>query len=523
MIGSNSSPNRTWPGLKYLTATTTTTTSVTTTTTENLLSKLRGLKFYCGKFESNEDCCFNHMIGLPQKNGVEKPLFSYQQALYDILFNVENNIPAKKDKHLWILKATGLGITEYFLRLMVWLCLKDDRFKNSQMVIVTGPNISLAIGLVKRMKALFYNSRFEGISFDSKETVLELNGCRIESYPSHHIDSFRSLSNPKFILLDEADFFPVGQQQDVRHVSERYIAKSDPYIVMFSTPNAPGGLFETIDNEPAETCIYSRVNLDYTYGLGKIYTQEDIDKARASPSFEREYNLKFAGQIGNLCSPQKIDLAVVSDDYLTPQAEQLMKDGELSVSVGIDPSFGGSEGSSKFGLCCILKRLDGYVYVDVAEEYTNVTPTAMFDKLKELIDTRYGWSRYTKHINDNIRFYVDASNPGFISDLKTYVIGEESNYLNVIDRCRHDGVRPEVNMCALPIPFSKYGKEMLEMVQMLIADEGIKIPARHKELIRQLRIVKTDEHKNLAKSGTCSFDVLDALRLALKYKGGSIL
>jgi hypothetical protein len=49
------------------------------------------------------------------------------------------------------------------------------------------------------------------------------------------------------ILLDEADFFPPGQQQDARDVSERYIAKSNPYIAMVSTTNAPDGLFERID------------------------------------------------------------------------------------------------------------------------------------------------------------------------------------------------------------------------------------------------------------------------------------
>jgi hypothetical protein len=72
------------------------------------------------------------------------------------------------------------------------------------MVIVTGPNQELAIKLIKRMKALFEPL---GITFDSKETVLELNGCSIEAYPSNHIDAFRSLTNPKFIWLDEADFF----------------------------------------------------------------------------------------------------------------------------------------------------------------------------------------------------------------------------------------------------------------------------------------------------------------------------
>jgi hypothetical protein len=150
-----------------------------------------------------------------------------------------------KEKHLWVKKAIGLGVTEFMLRFMAWLCLYNDEYYGSQMVIVTGPNQELAIKLIKRMKALFIDKL--GVTFDSKETVLELNGCNIEAYPSNHIDVFRSLTNPKFILVDDGDFLPKFQQEDVRHVSERYIAKSNPFIVMVSTPNAPGGLFQKID------------------------------------------------------------------------------------------------------------------------------------------------------------------------------------------------------------------------------------------------------------------------------------
>lgn len=45
------------------------------------------------------------------------------------------------------------------------------------MVVVTGPNQDLAIKIIKRMKGLFEP---HGITFDSKETVLNLNGCSIE-------------------------------------------------------------------------------------------------------------------------------------------------------------------------------------------------------------------------------------------------------------------------------------------------------------------------------------------------------
>ena len=40
----------------------------------------------------------------------------------------------------------------------------------------------------------------------------------------------------------------------MRHVSERYNGKSDPYIVMVSTPNAPGGPFEKLEKEREDTC-----------------------------------------------------------------------------------------------------------------------------------------------------------------------------------------------------------------------------------------------------------------------------
>ena len=133
---------------------------------------------------------------------------------------------------------------------------------------------------------------------------LEINGCHIEAYPSHHIDTFRALDSPKFILLDEADLFPVGQQADARNVSEKYVAKSDPYIVMLQYPNAPNGLFEAIGKEPDNICIYKRIKLDYTYGLDRIYTREEIEKAKSSPSFEREYNLKYLWT-NRQCLPQQ--------------------------------------------------------------------------------------------------------------------------------------------------------------------------------------------------------------------------
>ena len=95
---------------------------------------------------------FNHIVGLPVKDKVEHPIYDYEKILYDALI-----IPGKHflDKHLWVKKATGLGVTEFMLRLMAWLCTKDKNFGNYQMCTVTGPNIDIATKLIRRLKNIF--------------------------------------------------------------------------------------------------------------------------------------------------------------------------------------------------------------------------------------------------------------------------------------------------------------------------------------------------------------------------------
>jgi late competence protein required for DNA uptake (superfamily II DNA/RNA helicase) len=101
---------------------------------------------------TNGDCCFNHIVGLPQKAGADKPLYDYEQLIFDSLAAQKGS---DNKKHLWIKKATGLGVSEFMLRFMAWLCLKDSKLSGSQMCIVTGPRIDLAIALIDRMKKLF--------------------------------------------------------------------------------------------------------------------------------------------------------------------------------------------------------------------------------------------------------------------------------------------------------------------------------------------------------------------------------
>jgi hypothetical protein len=319
---------------------------------------------------SEGQCCWNHCVGLPIKNNKEYALFDYEHILFSKLFVKEPREEYSfKNKHLWCKKSTGLGVSEFMLRIMGWLCTSTDLYKNSitQMVIVKGPNQDLAIKLIKRLKAIF--ERKLGLTFNNKETVLELNGVEIQAYPSSNIDSFRSLTNPKFILLDESDFWIRDEVDEVRDVVERYIAKSDPYIVMVSTPNAPNGLFDRIEREPEDTCLYKRVKLDYIYGLNKIYTEVEIEKAKHSPSFKREYMLHYLGLEGNIFSPLQIERAV----ELGEKYKDLPINPYCIHSIGVDPGFS----SSATGIVAtefLKKKEESKIRIIYAEQFEKSDP-----------------------------------------------------------------------------------------------------------------------------------------------------
>jgi hypothetical protein len=476
------------------------------------------LNIHKGKdVKTKGDCCFNHIIGLPRKDGVKKPLFDYELLLYRALTipgymnsgslsstnpNYRNNVKYPfKEKHVWVKKATGLGVTEFMLRFMAWLCLRNDEYQNGQMVIVTGPNQELAIKLIKRMKGLFEDKL--GITFDSKETILELNGCSIEAYPSNHIDAFRSLTNPRFILVDEADFLPKFQQDDVRSVAERYIAKSDPFIVMVSTPNAPGGLFQKIEQEPFDTCIYKKIFLDYTYGLDKIYTKAEIEKAKQSPSFPREYGLQYLGLIGNVFSQLSIENATklqYNPSQINPNAKK---------SFGVDAGFG----SSNFAIV-VTQYLDGKIQVIFAEEYERPNFAAMIDKIWQL-------KQQCGYISN---IYVDAANPEVWESLKREFDERYDNqYIrDTIAECKKFNTHIENRMIVVPIPFSVEGAHMLQHAKYPMEEteeDGsslIAIDKRFDKLLTGLRTAVANEYK-LDKEVTSYDDIVDAFRLSLVF------
>lgn len=433
------------------------------------------------------NCCFNHIVGLPWKHGEQLPMFDYENELFDAFEN---------HKYVWVLKATGLGVSEFSLRYMAYVACsyKEIRYENSQMCIVVGPNKNLAVRLIKRLKDIFYNRL--GIVFDTNENQVFINNIDISAYPSHNVNAFRSLTNPSFILIDEGDFFPIGQQIEVRHAAERYVGKSDATIALVSTPNVPNGLMQQIEQEPES--LYYKIRLDWKVGLNKIFDDKDIARARRSPSFEREYNLQYGYDVGNVLNHSMIQLAIdKSVDYPLSLQWHYSKR-----SLGIDPGYA----SSRFSMV-VTEWIAEHNHIRVL--YAVELDKPLFGDMIRMAYSLIKQYRISKT-------WVDGSQPEFIRELKI-MVGENKNYESLIQRAKQSKAESWQYMDIIPVMFNEKGRMMIDHMRRWFEDaQKVIIDKQFTDLIAQLRIATQKADGKLDKSGH-QLDTFDAFRMCLLY------
>ena len=373
-------------------------------------------------------------MGTPTKEGMHQPLWDYEKLIYDAMF---------QHKRVWIKKATGLGVTEFFLYFMLWLALCRPRgleqwLANSHMVIVAGTREETAIEILGRAKTMLERAGIQNPDA-TKETVIEIGDIVIKVYPSFNA-SWRGLDKISIILADEADFFRDSEQEEIRAVAERYIGKSKAWIALVSTPNKPGGLFERIEGE--QPCLYHKLILDYHWGEGKIFTAEDIIQAKRSPQFGREYEGKYLGGQGDCFSELKIEACIDSEydpDRINPYALR---------SIGVDPGTG-----SPFGFCA-MQMSNNKVEVLYSEDFHRPDFNVMQDKLYDLYRT----------INAD-KVVIDGSQADHIISFKAK-IGERPDYLREREDYKRQGLDWETATKVLPLYFGRQNKTISPMLKI---------------------------------------------------------
>jgi len=411
-------------------------------------------------------------------------------------------------KHIWLKKARGLGVTELLLRYMGWLALCSDQYRDKRFVIVTGPKVRIAWDLIRRMKHLYADYILE----ESRLDCILLNGVTIEAFPSNTI-SMRGYEDFKFILLDEADFFEQSEQEEVMAVARGYIVKTQPWIVMVSTPHEPNSLFHRIEQQKSdEEAGFKRLQYLYERGLGKIYEPSFIEEEKEQPYFKREYEGQYSYGVGNLFSETNIlrceTLGRQLDARLSTDTFRNITRGSRK-SLGIDIGWGSSRTA-----VVLTEFVDGCIRVIRSEQFDRPDYESM---------VRHIYSLVREHELDNgtNKVFIDGSASSFIKSIKT-ISGEDPDYLRLLALAKEAGTEPYYMMNIVPIMFSQRNQAMLDNSKRLMDKGVIAInPDRsqgHKDLLTDLRIAKNkpDTFK-LDKSPENKMDLFDGLRLALEY------
>jgi len=428
--------------------------------------------------ERNGQCCFNHIIGLPEKNGKEFPIFDYE---VDIINKIQNN------RNIWIKKASGIGITELILRFLTWRILSDDELEYKSVFIISGTFVHHANQLKVRMENLF-RRKFSFVQLESKFTDLWIKNTNIKIFPSRNVKDLRGYTDVSFLFIDEADHFEPSVTSELLHAITRYEEKSNCTTIMCSTPNRPDGLFQSIEYDKSSK--YVKIILPYQIGLDKIYDRAFIEKKKLEPEFPREYECKYLGKIGNVFTSLQIDQTI----NLGEQLKQIPISNCNLHSIGIDFGFG----SSKTAIVMtehIKEKEKDIIIVRYAEEFEHSNPQSIVDKCHQF---------YVKHLNTI--FFVDGSNRAGINLLK--VAFDESLDWETSD------INPEV-MKIVPVNFNTEHKKMLSHLHVMVNKNYLAIPKEHDKLITSMRTAYATEY-SLNKDQTSYNDLLDALRLSLK-------
>jgi Terminase large subunit, T4likevirus-type, N-terminal len=457
----------------------------------NDLDIFLGKPFWCGNnIASDKDgygCCFNHLIGLPEKNNKTYPIFDYE---LEVVNAIEQN------RNIWIKKASGIGATELLLRYLTWKILVNNNLEYKNIFIISGTYVHHANEVKLRMENLFRN-KFPQMRLESRFTDLWIKNTNIKIFPSRNVKDLRGYTEVSYLFIDEADYFEPSVNSELLHAITRYEEKSNCTTIMISTPNRPGGLFESIEKDVNSK--YKKIVLLYDVGLGKIYDPIEIEKKKLEPEFEREYAGHYLGKIGNLFTPRQIENSIkLGEQYDTdkiPVSLYTLK------SVGIDPGFS----SSSTGIV-VLEHVKPGDNND--KDFIRVVDSHLIDKGDPNKIVELCWSLWKQYGYMNLFFFIDGSNRGVVNLLK---IGwqESLNWEKTTDFGSNSNIKIR------PVNFSTEHKNMLSNLHAVITKQYLAIPPRYDKIITSLRTAYANE-LSLDKEQTSYDDLLDALRLGLK-------
>lgn len=469
--------------------------------------------FYCGNWfypgtrdviPDGSDCCFNHWVGMPTApdmdtdEWVRHPLYDFQMELIRLILEDAKRLYA-------ILKSPKLGITEFWLRFMIWKALVDISWQFGQCMIVVATGQGESSIMIQRCKEILDNPH-NPIPYNrgwNTKNNFTVNNVEFFAFPANNIDHLRSKTNARFILLDEVGFFTkMIDDSRVQDAAEHYYGNRNYYLALVSTaPETASGFFYRLmkDGDP-KYHIVQWTNPE-VYGLRphpdsgtSLYSRRHLAELAKGSTYKRNY-LGLTGHGAGDIFDSDIITEISTDPYDIPR-----RFGTYPSALGVDPAYGRgkTKTAARFGMCGIYKK-NGKYWTGFMREITS--PSGEEGRNAIHAAMRLGFRTLC----------IDSADQGLVKDMREKYSVMEMKF-NELQRFN------SAELVAGEDP--KRYEESLRMTdrveQLTCHDRLVRIHPSHTTLVEQLRAIRRNARLLPDKSYT-RFDVGDAYQMALYH------
>ena len=199
---------------------------------------------------------------------------------------------------------------------------------------------------------------------------------------------------------------------------------------------------------------------------------EDLEKAKQSISFEREFN-KYQGAWGNIFTPLQIEQCISLG--LEYSVDKIPVSLYTAKSCGVDWDFS----SSGTGIVVLEHMINQFKEGKIKQDIIRVVDCHFIEKgnpndiVNLLCDI---WKKYGFM---NLWYYLDAANAGMCNLMKT-------KWDKSTSWTRTEDVSPENNHI-IPVSFNTSQKQMLSKLHLMVSKSYLAIDPKYDKLLTSLR------------------------------------
>ena len=242
------------------------------------------LKFFCGKANRKNNCCFSHVVGLPCHPATLQPMKFMPHQLDLITQSMED-----RQVKFHINKSRQIGLTEIVLRIVQYHCF--HKYVGGKILIIAGTREKTTKTVMNRLKMLFNEIRWTVKDDKHDLNIILNNGTEIEGKPSNS-EAIRGETKIKAVVVDEAGHFNLVDDSVVLDAIEPILHTNKSDVFLVSTPRGQRGFFYELAMHEND---YKKIQYDFTNAIGWIYTQKEMDEElkRTDIDVDQEYRCQF--------------------------------------------------------------------------------------------------------------------------------------------------------------------------------------------------------------------------------------